>query len=65
MNKPERIWLIDMGDEITWCDCPDPSGDVHPDDVCEYIRADKVKLLQFMVDNGLGPEDMIDDITYP
>ena len=28
------------------------------------LEADK-KLLSFMVENGLGEEDMIDDITYP
>lgn len=39
-ETPERIWLIDLGDEITWCDSPDPSDDIDERDVTEYIRAD-------------------------
>ena len=41
MKTPDRVWLIDMGGEIAWCASPDPSGGIHPDDVCEYIRKDK------------------------
>ena len=40
MNRNEKIYLIDMGDEITWCDEPDPSGNVEPEDVTAYIRVD-------------------------
>lgn len=36
----KNIWLIDMGGEITWCDCPDPSDGVSEDDVIGYVRAD-------------------------
>lgn len=43
MKTPDRIWLIDMGDEITWCDDPDPSGEVHPDDTVEYVKAEVAK----------------------
>lgn len=32
-EQPDKIWLIDMGDEIVWCDCPDPSTDVDERDV--------------------------------
>ena len=39
METPDTIYLIDMGDEVTWCDSPDPSGGVHPDDVCEYVKS--------------------------
>ena len=37
-RTPERIWLIDMGDCIAWCDDPDPSG-TGEDDAVEYVRA--------------------------
>lgn len=39
----EKIWLIDMGDEFTWCDSPEPSDGVEEEDVTEYIRADVVE----------------------
>ena len=45
MDTPKRIWLIDMGDEIVWCDCQDPTGGVHPDDTVEYVRVDRDKVL--------------------
>ena len=28
MNVPKVIWLIDVGDEIVWCDCPEPSDGI-------------------------------------
>jgi hypothetical protein len=28
-------------------------------------KLETIDKLQFMIDNGLGPEDMINDITYP
>jgi hypothetical protein len=45
MKTPDRIWLLDLGDEITWCDCPDPSGDIHPDDAVAYVKALKIDTL--------------------
>lgn len=36
----KNIWLIDMGGEITWCDCPDLSDGVSEEDVIGYVRAD-------------------------
>ena len=36
----EKIWLIDMGDEITWCDSPSPAPDIDYDDSTGYIRID-------------------------
>ena len=40
MNENKNIWLIDLGDEITWCDTPDPSDGIDEDDVTGYVRAD-------------------------
>lgn len=37
-RTPERIWLIDMGDCIAWCDDPDPSG-TGEDDAVEYVQS--------------------------
>jgi hypothetical protein len=39
MQTPDVIYLIDTGDEISWCDDPNPSGDLEPDDVVKYIKA--------------------------
>lgn len=41
-RTPERIWLIDMGDCIAWCDDPDPSG-TGEDDAVEYVRATLIR----------------------
>lgn len=39
-NKtPDKIWLIDMGDQWTWCDTPDPDG--HKNDAVEYAKVIK------------------------
>lgn len=42
MNTPDKIWLIDTGDEIVWHDDPDPTGDVHEEDVVAYTRTDSL-----------------------
>ncbi len=39
MKTPDVIYLIDCGDEITWCDDPNPSGDLEPDDVVMYEKS--------------------------
>lgn len=39
METPDIIYLIDCGDEITWCDDPNPSGDLEPDDVVMYEKS--------------------------
>ena len=41
-DTPKTIYLIDMGDGVVWCDDPDPSGTIEPEDVTRYIRADLV-----------------------
>jgi len=41
-RTPERIWLIDMGDCISWCDDPDPAG-TGEDDAVEYVRAQLIR----------------------
>lgn len=41
-RTPERIWLIDMGDCIAWCDDPDPAG-TGDDDAVEYVRATLIR----------------------
>ncbi len=46
MITPERIWLIDMGDEITWCDVPDPIGSMPPDDSEGYIKLSEYQRLR-------------------
>lgn len=33
MLPPNAIWLIDLGDDVTWCDVPDPSPGIDPADV--------------------------------
>jgi hypothetical protein len=40
MDTPERIWLQDMGDQITWCDY-----DVTNDGV-EYVKAERIAELE-------------------
>ena len=40
LQQPKNIWLINLGDEITWCDDPEPSSDIDEDDVTGYVRAD-------------------------
>lgn len=38
---PERIWLLPFdGEQVAWCDQPDPSGQGHEADATEYLRAD-------------------------
>ena len=34
------IWLINLGDEITWCNDPDPSDGIEDEDVTGYTRND-------------------------
>lgn len=37
-NKtPDKIWLIDMGDEWAWCDTSDP--DSHENEAVAYVKA--------------------------
>lgn len=40
--RPEAIYLIDIGDQVVWCEDSDPTGDTEPEDVTPYIRADLV-----------------------
>ena len=43
MNTPDNIWLIYQGaDGVVWSDSPSPAPDIQPEDICGYIRADKV-----------------------
>ena len=42
MKTPDKIYLIDMGDEIVWCDTPDPGNGMKPDDAAEYIKTAEV-----------------------
>ena len=43
MDVPKKIWLIDVGDEITWCDCPYPSNYIEERDVVEYVKAEQLE----------------------
>ncbi|ANN71517.1 hypothetical protein [Bordetella bronchialis] len=36
---PERIYLIETGEGVVWCDCPSPAPDIDQDDAVEYVRA--------------------------
>jgi len=65
MNKNKNIYLLDLGDDIVWCDCPEPSNDIEPEDVTKYVREDVViekdKLLHQIFsditkDNRLSPD---------
>jgi hypothetical protein len=40
LHAHDNIYLIDMGDEIVWCDDPDPDGKTDSKDVIKYVRAD-------------------------
>jgi hypothetical protein len=64
-NCPLAVWETEC---LTYhCRLDGKFCEVHGDwDRCRYnFRKLSIKKLQFMVDNGLGPEDMKDDITYP
>jgi hypothetical protein len=41
MKTPDVIYLIDMGDEISWCDDPNPSGNYEPDDSIAYVKKEQ------------------------
>jgi hypothetical protein len=41
MKTPNVIYLIDMGDEIAWCDDPNPSGECAPDDSIAYVKKEQ------------------------
>jgi len=45
-NLPDKIWLIDMGDEITWCDDPAPGTDMDANDAVGYVKAGEIERLQ-------------------
>ena len=54
--KPDakRIWLLDMGGEISWCDEPSPDP-LHEYDAYLYIHADDLrKLVEECVDATSG-----------
>jgi hypothetical protein len=53
MSDNEKIVLIDMGDDVVWCDSV-PSDEIAPEDVTEYYRADYVESLQSQVDKLQG-----------
>lgn len=38
MKTPDRIWLVNMGDEVVWHDDPRPTGYEEPQDSVEYVR---------------------------
>lgn len=39
METPNVIYLIDTGDEISWCDDQNPSGDIDIDDTIKYVKS--------------------------
>ena len=59
METPERIWLIDHGDGISWCDSPNPSDEILESDSIDYVRADKYQALL-----DLGKEISSKTATY-
>lgn len=51
MVTPDKIYLLDMGDEVDWADSPDPGVDMEPDDAIAYVKANKVlKVLKNILD---------------
>ena len=38
---PDTIYLIDMGDEVVWCDTPAPDDGIDSRDVVEYKKVEK------------------------
>lgn len=64
MDTPEVIYLIDIGDEICWCDDESPSG--NEEGGVKYIRADIAKAMVLdekwtSVEDRL-PDDMTSDL---
>jgi len=43
MITPDRTYLIDVGDEIIWCDSQTPADFVDVENTCAYIKLDLVK----------------------
>lgn len=41
-KTPKIIYLIDMGDEISWCDDPAPGIGMNQKNAVKYIRVDSV-----------------------
>ncbi len=41
-DMPDKVFLINMADEIVWCDEIDPSGDINKDDTTEYTKTSTV-----------------------
>lgn len=39
-KAPNKIWLINCGDDVTWCDSPKPSDGLQKEDVTPYIKVD-------------------------
>jgi hypothetical protein len=50
MEIHDRIYLIDMGGEIAWCDSPDPGADMDPDDAVAYVLESKLSEAQETID---------------
>ena len=46
----EKIWLIDMGEEIVWCDSPTPAPEMEYEDSTAYVRADVLAAKQAKID---------------
>jgi hypothetical protein len=44
MKTPDVIYLIDGGDEVTWCDDQNPSGEIDPEDTVMYLKATPMAL---------------------
>lgn len=44
---PDKIYLMDMGDEIVWCDDPAPGVGMEEFESVEYIRTDRERAEPF------------------
>jgi len=40
MNTPDKIFLIEMGDDLVWCEEPAPDEGMKESDAIRYIRED-------------------------
>ena len=64
MNRdelPSSIWLIDVGDEIVWCDTDRPSDEINLDDSERYVKA---RLMQEEIARASENEKYLEGLNY-
>ena len=71
METPDTIYLIDTGDEVTWCGSQFPSDGINKEDTCAYIKASislavhselrrrlNIAVNKHCTCGGMGPNDL-------